>query len=575
MKLRSTQREVLQHITEAIAAGKRDIFVQAPTGTGKSLIALELSKTLSNNGYSSYLLTSEKSLQQQYEIDCQGKFAERHEDVISIAGIDTYLCNVNGEKFSLGVCRSLGMSYAEANKLPCASSCQYIQKWTAARFADRTIMNYAYYLIHMNYVLRKMGEKAPFSPRDVVICDEAHKIPDVVESHFACRLQPETADRINRVISNLKAIGYHYDVSTLPLYSSITEALKIGDDAPAAEHHEALQAVYRAYSNLLETLNGIKEHVSSKNNPSAYDTKQLAAWHSKLPKAVKQMYALVDTIKDHHCKIEDYVTMIAQHGLDNLVACTEDGERIYHNMSDFHLFHKHFKNFSKVRVYMSATLQPKLLIDRWRLDPNACHIINVSSTWDCSRSPIILCDVANMGYSGGDSATRRAIEKIDAILDNHRNERGVIHSVTNQLASDIKERSRHADRLYTYNGTSEKLNLLENIRDLPDDCVLVGPSLFTGIDLPDDLGRFNIIVKLAFPNVANGLWKRRFDYSKDVYFGETAAVLEQSAGRTTRHCDDYSTTYVIDSRAADFVKYSRCFLSDSFVDRLNVKPQEH
>lgn len=573
MQLRPSQRDVLRHVTEAIAAGKRDIFIQAPTGTGKSLIALELSKTLSESGYSSYLLTSEKSLQQQYEIDCKGKFKDRHEDVISIAGIDTYRCDLNGEKFSLGVCRSLGMSYSAANELPCAASCQYMQRWYAARYSKRTLMNYAYYLIQMNYVLRKLGDHSPFTPRDVVICDEAHKIPDIVESHFACRLQPETADRINRTIDGLRSLGHVYDVPTRPLHGAITEALKIGDKAPAAEHHAALQRVYGAYSQLVEILNKIKADVTSKYIPSGYDSKQLSLWHSKLPKQVKWLYSLVDTIKDHHCKVEDYTNMIEVHGLRNLVACTEDNERAYHNMSDYHLFHRHFRNFAKVRIYMSATLQPKLLIDRWRLDPNTCHIINVASSWDSARSPVVLCNTANLGYAGGDSSIRKAIRKIDELLDSHTHERGVIHTVTNLIASELKEHSRHAKRLYTYDGTAEKLHLLENIRDLPHDSVLVGPSLFTGIDLPDDLGRFNIIVKLAFPNVGNGLWERRFNVSKDVYFGETAAVLEQSAGRTTRHADDYSTTYIIDSRASDFVRYSRRYLSDGFLERLTVKPR--
>jgi ATP-dependent DNA helicase DinG len=131
-------------------------------------------------------------------------------------------------------------------------------------------------------------------------------------------------------------------------------------------------------------------------------------------------------------------------------------------------------------------------------------------------------------------------------------------------------RQRHMlirDRL-TYSNTAEKLELLDQLENKPSDSVLVGPSLFTGIDLSDDKGRFNIITKLAFPNVGSPLWARRFKFARDVYFGETASVLEQSAGRTTRHADDYSTTYILDSRAKDFLKYSRRYLSDTFMDRL-------
>lgn len=137
MRLREAQKEALREIQAAIENGKHDIFIQAPTGTGKSLIALELSKLLKANGQKSYILTSEKSLQQQYESDCKGKFLKHHSDVTSISGIDTYTCDVNGEKFSLGVCRNLGLSNKEAiASMPCAATCGYLTRWDAARQSD-------------------------------------------------------------------------------------------------------------------------------------------------------------------------------------------------------------------------------------------------------------------------------------------------------------------------------------------------------------------------------------------------------------------------------------------------------
>lgn len=571
MQLRTAQQDVLNHVLEAMAAGKRDIFIQAPTGTGKSLIALELSKILAESGYLSYLLTSEKSLQQQYEYDCNVKFKSRHSDVKSISGVDTYTCDINGEKFSLGVCRAMGLTYSETNQLPCAGTCAYIQRRQAAIQSRRSLMNYSYWLIQMNYVLRKMGDASPFRVRDVIICDEAHKIPDIVESHFACRLKPETADRVNGVIDALRKMGHAYDAPTLPLHTAIVEALKIPAKAPAADHHAALQTVYAEYTALKNTLNTIKTSIANSYIPGGYDNANLTAWHKNLPREVKNLFRLADDIKDHHCKVEDYTQMIERHGLHNLVVCDDDGERAYHNMSDHLLFHRHFRNFARTRIYMSATLQPKLLIDRWKLDPSKCYIINVSSDWDPANSPIVLCNTADMGYTGGRDSVNRAVKKIDELLDVHYNERGVIHTVTHLIADELKANSRHAHRLLTYSSTAEKLGLLDQLDNKPSNSVLVGPSLFTGIDLADEKGRFNIITKLAFPNVGNALWARRFKYARDVYFGETAAVLEQSAGRTTRHESDYSTTYILDSRAKDFLKYSRRYLSDTFLERL-VKP---
>jgi len=569
MKLRYAQKEVLKQITEAIDSGKRDIFIQAPTGVGKSLIALELSKMLALIGKDSYILTSEKSLQQQYEDDCKVKFAPRHEDVISISGIDTYKCNINNEKFSLGVCRNLGLSNKAALELTCSSNCEYLQRWYSAKMSKRVIMNYNLYLLQMNYVYPRMGKNAPFQRRNIVICDEAHKLPDIIESHFACRLNPNTANRILDVIKGLTSLGHNYNLNISELRTSISYAISKPEGVSASIHHAALKRVYDAYSTMISSLNCIKAELTVKYMPGSHSPEDLKEFSKNLPKEIKALLSLTDAIKDQHCKVEDAYNMIELHGLQNLVACDQEkGERSYHNLSDYHLFHKHFRNFSDVRIYMSATLQSNLLINRWKLDPKICHIIDVASDWDPNKSPVVCCNTTNMSHGGGASSVNAAIMKIDSLLNSHSSERGVIHTTTNIIAEELLANSIHANRLYSYSGTVEKIELLKRLPNLPKNAVIIGPSLFTGVDLYDDLARFNIIVKLGYPNVGSRVWKRRFDFQPDVYFGEAASVLEQSAGRTTRHKDDYSTTYILDDRAKNFISKNKRYFSESFLGRV-------
>ena len=570
MQLREAQKEALREIQAAIENGKHDIFIQAPTGTGKSLIALELSRLLKANGQKSYILTSEKSLQQQYEVDCKGKFSALHSDVTSISGIDTYTCDVNGEKFSLGVCRNLGLSNKEAiASMPCAATCGYLSRWDVARQSERVLMNYSYWLIQMNYVLPKMYKSPPFCRRDVVICDEAHKIPDIIESHFACRLNEKVVNRIDAVIAALNNCGFTFTVSTKALQTALQHALSHAEGVSPALHHDALKRVYKAYTDLLHDIHTVKAAVTAKYLPANLSPEALKQYSAKLPREARALFVLADDIKDQHCKVEDYTQMIEVHGLRNLVACNGDGgDRSYHNLSDYNLFHKHFRRHANVRIYMSATLQPELLIQRWNLNPATTHIIDIESDWDPLKSPIVCCATSNMSYSNGRASIDSAIKKIDRLLDSHSSERGIIHTTTNVIMNSLLESSLHAARLYTYNGTAEKLELLKRIRELPSNAVLCGPSLFTGIDLSDELARFNIIFKLSFPNVSSQLWSRRYKFQKDVYFGETAAVLEQSAGRSTRHAGDWSTTYILDDRAAKFIQGNKRYFSNSFLSRV-------
>jgi Rad3-related DNA helicase len=70
--------------------------------------------------------------------------------------------------------------------------------------------------------------------------------------------------------------------------------------------------------------------------------------------------------------------------------------------------------------------------------------------------------------------------------------------------------------------------------------------------------------------VSSSLWRKRFQKRRYLYYAETATVLEQSAGRASRHSNDNSTTYILDSRADKFVKSknTRNFFSTEFLKRI-------
>jgi Rad3-related DNA helicase len=532
------------------------------------LIGLEIARN-----YSTYILTSEKSLQQQYEDDTT-RFDE-YSQVKSICGVDTYTCGVNDEKFSLGVCRSLNMSNGEAMKLPCADKCEYLQRWYAAKKADRTIMNYAYYLIQMNFVLANMEEKAPFQMRELVVCDEAHKLPDIIEGHFACTIDKKIIDKITRCFNTLR--GHRMidaPVDCQGLFNAINRVLDLPLGAAPTTHLDALRVLVSEYSYVLGQSNNIKESLGSRYLSKKTNVDDLRKMAKKLPKEVRALFSLADNIKDRHCKVQDYVDNIDNHGIDNLIVDGEtDGSRTFHNLSDADLFQKHFAKFSQVRVYMSATLQPELLMKRWGIDKDKAHVLYIDSEWDDDKSRVVLCDTANMAYHNADNSIRDAVKKINLLLEKHKNERGVIHTTSNQIVEDVCStvHVRHRDRLVRYASTKEKMEILADWDSYPEDAVLVGPSLTTGIDLKDDHARFNIVIKLSYPNMKSALWAKRSECLPHIYIGETASVLEQACGRTTRSKDDFSVSYVLDSRAEKFMLQHQRYFSPSFLERVRME----
>ena len=77
--------------------------------------------------------------------------------------------------------------------------------------------------------------------------------------------------------------------------------------------------------------------------------------------------------------------------------------------------------------------------------------------------------------------------------------------------------------------------------------VLVSSSLQEGVDLKDDLSRFQIIVKLPWLSLADPRTKKLTDQNNKWYSTEMWRRLIQSWGRSTRSSDDSSDTFILDS----------------------------
>jgi Rad3-related DNA helicase len=85
--------------------------------------------------------------------------------------------------------------------------------------------------------------------------------------------------------------------------------------------------------------------------------------------------------------------------------------------------------------------------------------------------------------------------------------------------------------------------------------VLLSPSMTEGIDLKEDLSRFQVICKVPYPYLGDKLIKKKMHKWKWWYSFQTAKTIIQSAGRSVRSVDDKAVTYVFDSDWERF--YSR------------------
>lgn len=141
-------------------------------------------------------------------------------------------------------------------------------------------------------------------------------------------------------------------------------------------------------------------------------------------------------------------------------------------------------------------------------------------------------------------ALPKLINEINGIAEYHAEERGVIHA-TYQLSESLKSHL-DSDRFIFHNRTDKK-EKYEYFRSCGGNKILVACGMYEGIDLPEDLGRWQVIAKIPWPSLGNPAIQHLSKLDPDWYLWETAKITIQACGRICRTPDDFGITYCLDS----------------------------
>ncbi len=148
------QREAVGAARGAYARGKRFVVIEAPTGAGKSGIAVTLAREAKN----AYILTAQKILQDQYIRDFP--------DLAVVKGRSNYPCLVMDTHAGAAPCLA-------GKKFPACDDCTYLIAKDDALHASIATLNYPYFMGEINHA-------GAFQKRDLLILDEAHNTEEML-----------------------------------------------------------------------------------------------------------------------------------------------------------------------------------------------------------------------------------------------------------------------------------------------------------------------------------------------------------------------------------------------------------
>ena len=203
----------------------RNIIADAPTGIGKSLIAIQIGINLERPG-TVFVVTPTKDLMKQYERD-YGNL----EDVMLLAGKNEYKCKAN-QDHTAELCIHKPNSPCEHNYSKTKDSCEYSKKISTFMDYKVVVTNY-----HMMLALIKIRPALQWGC-PLIIWDESHKFQDIIREMTGIEYNHTRACRI--IDEDLSKTIYKYFQNTeTPLEAIKTELI------PYSEKYNTKEDIYK------------------------------------------------------------------------------------------------------------------------------------------------------------------------------------------------------------------------------------------------------------------------------------------------------------------------------------------
>ena len=501
---RPLQREIIEKIAEAFENGKKHAILSAPTGIGKSVIALALSKYLG----SSYILTSQKVLQDQYANDFF---------IPKIKGRYNYICSRNSRlKCDFGMCIK--------KKYSC-KDCPYQLAKAEAFSAPISVFNYTYFFNSMR------AQNHP-QIRDLLVCDEAHNCEQLL------------IDFASVSLAKTDFLKFKLGKGFL----SFPTVRMSDDDKLDWLFGDALGAFQTSFD---------RETLDFKNmDINDYGFRE----QSRKCKYLDTIVCMINRFKEELDK-----------GIDIIIDQKENKAIAYkllfgRSMADSSLF-----QYAKKSLSMSATLFSKEdYCKNLDLDPDESIFVKCPSMFPKENRPIYFFSVGNLSYATKEKAKPKIIDTVSKILKKHKDQRGIIHTVNYELADCIYS-AADSHRLIFPKGKERDEHIEYFMESTADNLVLISPSLQEGIDLTDDLSRFYILVKTPYPGLGDPWVKARMKADPMWYTLATIKSIVQASGRSVRSKDDFAIGYILDSSFAYFFNKNEDLFPDWWKEALHFK----
>jgi Rad3-related DNA helicase len=408
------------------------------------------------------------------------------------------------------------------------NKCEYLNTKKLKNTVRHITTNYSYFFIDRMYT-------GKFESRDLVIWDEAHLLNDLFSEHNAIYFSQKRMQSMAEEISENIRIT---DVEIAKIIKSVSSDCGIKDKINDSNYETYMRALMKVYAYARDAGNEAAENSLRSGKADRY---------SKLVKFTKKYEGLF-------CKIDDFF----KYQYDHVFEAKEDEAAVSVKPVFVGTMMEALQASDK-NLFMSATLSDEFLTTTLMLDPEKTKFIKLGPTFSKENKQIVFFDPLSLNYTSLQNPETgvRLGKNVAKIVKKHLalKERGIILTPSFKLQSIIVEslqpfiKSKQL-KLFEHRQGEKLADVLIAFKSYQgDNAVLISPSMFEGVDLPDDMSRFQVLVKAPFPSLGDKRMKFILDKHNSIYSLIALMKLVQGAGRSVRSIDDHAVTYVLDKNA--------------------------
>jgi len=531
---RTEQIDAINFILRSfIEDSKRFVIADLGTGVGKSAIAVTVARYLNAHDPpptdlgrdgkletqpGAWFLTTQKILQEQYLSD----FGGSHGCMKSIRSSANYTCNFS-KKISCSEGQQMLGAADKSSKFwkTCMLNCCYKLEKKAFIESPESVTNFSYALTE------SAGGSGKIGKRNLLVIDECHNSDPELSRFVELAITDRTASGLGLdwpgITTHIQAVKWIKEIYLMNAQRVVLEMERDVQDFKGLEGHE------KEYGDLLRKCNALKSHVDKVikflqvQNPDNW------------------LFEILPPVGGSGAKITFKPIDVSPYAEDTLFRL---GRRV---------------------LLMSATvIQPDIFAASLGIPEEQRACLTIPTPFPVENRPILFCPIGSMASESIDSTLPKMVEAVKEILKEHKGQKGIIHCHSFRVANFLRKNLR--DKRLIFHDSHDREDALKKHLTSKDATVLVSPSMSEGVDLRDDLARFQIMMKVPYPSLGDKLVRKRMHKWNWWYPMQTVKSIVQAVGRAIRNENDHAVTYILDADWKRFYGQNKGLFPDAFKD---------